>query len=138
MNEIMMKEELKKVNAKNNRSAWNRGVNQYSEIMLDDIIDSMEWYHETFNEMNTKLLEKRALNGASDWKEYSWGGCSLIYNGDIAKRLCNPSELKKTDNGRKRPNKNEEWLDTQARALFQAFHRIVTAFNILKAIEKGE
>lgn len=132
MNEITMKEELKRVNAKHNRSAWDRGVNQYSEIMLDDIIDSMEWYKEEFDEMNTKLLKIRALNGASDWNQYSWGGCSLIYNGDIAKRLCNPSEFKKTDNGRKRPNKNEEWLDTQARALYQAFNRIVTAFNNLK------
>lgn len=135
MNEITMKEELKKVNAKHNRSAWNRGVNEYAEIMLDDIIDSMELYKETFDDMNTKLLKVRALNGASDWKEYSWGGCSLIYDEDIAKRLCNPSELKKTDNGRKRPNKNEKWLDTQARALYQAFNRIKTAFNNLKEKE---
>lgn len=135
MNEIMMKEELKKVNAKNNRSAWNRGVNEYAEIMLDDIIDSMEWCNETFAEMNTKLLKNRALNGASDWGQYSWGGCSLIYNEDIAKRLCNPTELKITDNGRKQPNKSEEWLDVQARALYQAFNRIVTAFNNLKEKE---
>lgn len=135
MNEITMKEELKRVNAKNNRSAWNRGVNQYSEVMLDDIIDSMEWYHETFDEMNTKLLKLRALNGASNWEQYSWGGCSLICNEDIAKRLCTPSELKKTDNCRKKPNKSEEWLDVQARALYQAFNRIVTAFNNLKEKE---
>lgn len=135
MNEMTMKEELKRVNAKNNRSAWNRGVNQYSKVMLDDIIDSMEWYKETFDEMNIKLLKNRALNGASDWAQYSWGGCSLIYDEDIAKRLCNPTELKITNNGRKAPNKNEEWLDVQARALYQAFERIKTAFNNLKEKE---
>jgi hypothetical protein len=32
--------------------------------------------------------------------------------------------LKKTRNGEKKPNGNEEWLDVQARALFQAAQRI--------------
>jgi hypothetical protein len=67
-----------------------------------------------------KLLSRALLNGASDWEQYSWGGCSLIYNEDIARRLCSPSELKRTRDGERRPNANEEWLDTQARALFQA------------------
>lgn len=47
------------------------------------------------------------MNGASTWSEYSWGGSALIYNGDIAKRLCNPSELKRTHNGERRPNSQE-------------------------------
>lgn len=48
----------------------------------------------------------------------------MIYDSDIAERLCNPSELKKTRNGERRPNGREEWLDTQARALFQAANRV--------------
>ena len=64
------------------------------------------------------------LNGADDWKQYSWGGCSFIYDGQIAENLATPSELKRTDDGRLKPNKNEEWLDTQARALYQAFRLI--------------
>jgi hypothetical protein len=56
----------------------------------------------------------------SSWNDYSWCGSSLIYNGDIAARLCCPSELKKTREGERRPNANEQWLDTQARALYQA------------------
>ena len=60
------------------------------------------------------------LNGARSWHDYSWGGCSLIYDRDIANRVCTISELKKTDNGTKRPNRREEWLDVQARALHQA------------------
>ena len=70
---------------------------------------------------NAAELKSYALNGAEDWKAYSWGGCSLIYNCDIAARLCAPYELKKTQNGAKRPNAREEWLDVQARALFQAY-----------------
>ena len=68
------------------------------------------------------------LNGAQDWNKYSWGGSSLIYDGDIAERLCTPSELKKTRNGERRPNGREEWLDTQARALHQAAKRVYTIY----------
>jgi len=64
------------------------------------------------------------LNGADDWKEYSWGGCALIYNSDIAKHYCTPSELKKTNGGLKKPNSNEDWLDVQARALRQACGKV--------------
>ena len=67
-----------------------------------------------------QMVKKALLNGADSWSAYSWGGSSLIYNGDIAARLCCPSELKKTREGERRPNAREEWLDTQVRALFQA------------------
>jgi hypothetical protein len=45
-------------------------------------------------------------------------------NEDIAERLCTPSELKKTRHGDRKPNSREEWLDVQARALYQASNRI--------------
>jgi hypothetical protein len=99
------------------RSAWNRGVNTYALELLEEY----EW---NYGADACAPCEADLLNGAADWKQYSWGGCSLIYNGDIAERLCSPSELKKTRNGEKKPNKNEEWLDTQASALFQAAQRI--------------
>lgn len=69
------------------------------------------------------------LNGAQDWEQYSWGGSALIYDCDIAERLCCPSELKKTRNGERRPNSREEWLDVQARALYQAASRVVNAYR---------
>lgn len=99
------------------RSAWDRGVNTYAL----ELLESYEW---NYGADACAPCEKDLLNGAADWKQYSWGGCSLIYNGDIAQRLCSPSELKKTRNGEKKPNRSEEWLDTQARALFQAAQRI--------------
>ena len=99
------------------RSAWDRGVNTYALELLEE-------YKNNYGADACAPCEKDLLNGAADWKQYSWGGCSLIYNGDIAQRLCSPSELKKTRNGEKRPNSREEWLDTQARALFQADQRI--------------
>lgn len=79
------------------------------------------------------------LNGADDWEMYSWGGSALIYDSDIAARLCCPSELRRTDGGRKRPNASEEWLDTQARALAQAARivRRTIAALLLTVTETG-
>lgn len=94
------------------RSAWERGVVAYAESMLDELEPEEELY--------PKTVEKTLLNGAPSWHDYSWGGCALIYSSDIAERLCSPSELRRSDNGRLRPNAREEWLDTQARACFQA------------------
>lgn len=103
------------------RSAWQRGVIAYAFEMVEELKEALMQELVTPYELsNPDMVEDFLLNGAEDWKQYSWGGCSFIYNEDIAKRLCNPSELKKTHNGERRPNKREEWLDTQARALFQA------------------
>lgn len=94
------------------RSAWERGVVAYAESMLDEL--------ELEEELYPKTVEETLLNGAPTWHDYSWGGCALIYDADIARRLCCPSELRRTRGGKRRPNAAEEWLDTQARACFQA------------------
>ena len=110
------------------RSAWARGVKEYALELLDNLAEGIKggWVDECDIE-SPKLLEKALLNGASDWNQYSWGGCALIYDSDIAERLCTPSELKKTHNGKRRPNPSEEWLDTQERALFQASYKVKKA-----------
>ena len=59
-----------------------------------------------------------------NWPAYSWGGCALVYDADIARALCAPWELRRTRGGELRPNRREEWLDVQARALAQACRRI--------------
>lgn len=93
-------------------SAWERGVVAYAESMLDEL--------EPTEELWPRTVEKVLLNGAPSWHDYSWGGCALIYDRDIARRLCSPSELRRCRDGARRPNSREEWLDTQARACFQA------------------
>ena len=108
------------INTRKTRSAWNKGVTLYALELLDNIRDLTA--ADSMRDLQTALL-----NGARDWKEYSWGGCSLIYNADIAARLCTPSELKRRNGGEWRPNRYEEWLDVQARALYQAFRLICRA-----------
>ena len=109
------------------RSAWNKGVTLYAFELVDQLEETAEYN----GELPSPGEETRAAmpNGASSWSEYSWGGCSLIYNEEIAERLCYPSEYKKTRGGERRPNAREEWLDTQARALTQAARRVSALYR---------
>ena len=107
-----MKNKIKEVKTK---SKWGEGVKEYALEMLEGL-----------EENGVKEITKEALlNGADDWSTYSYGGSALIYDADIAERLCTPSELKKTKGGERKPNKEEEWLDVQARALYQASRLIL-------------
>lgn len=108
------------------RSAWDKGVKLYALELIDDLQEAIAGgYFEEGKLNNTAELKEQLLNGAKDWNQYSWGGCALIYDEEIAERLCSPSELRKTRNGQRRPNSREEWLDTQARALSQAARMIM-------------
>lgn len=112
----------KELEARKDRSAWNKGVTLYALELVEELEERAEY--EGRNPEPGKECREWMLNGADDWSQYSWGGCSLIYDSDIAERLCCPSELKRTRNGERRPNSREEWLDTQARALYQAANRV--------------
>ena len=116
---------LQKVENVKVRSAWNNGVKMYAIELLDDAASNREC--DEF--VSLQELKEAILNGASDWMQYSEGGCSLIYNSDIAERLCNPSELKRTKNGLNDPNSRENWVQVQARALFQAWELIKRVYN---------
>lgn len=105
------------------RSAWKKGVKTYALEMLDSIKSKIT------AGLSEKELERKLLAGSSTWDEYSWDGRSLIYNVDIAARLCAPWELRKTQNGSRRPNAREAWLDVQARALWQAEWLICKAYR---------
>lgn len=113
--------------ARKDRSAWDKGVNAYALELVEELRERAEY--EGHNPESEKECREWMLNGAQDWSAYSWGGSSLIYDGDIAERLCCPSELKKTRNGERRPNSREEWLDTQARALYQACNRVARLYS---------
>lgn len=121
------KEIKENLETRKDRSAWDKGVTVYALEILENIAEIIDYKGK---EPETRAeLKAIALNGAESWKEYSWGGSALIYNSDIAERLCAPSELKKTRGGERRPNSREEWLDTQARALYQAFRRLAIAWE---------
>ena len=123
-------------NKKGMRSAWGQGVIKYALEMVDNLEeDQLNGFS---NWKENHIYENTLLNGASDWNEYSYSGFSLIYNEDIAERLLTPSELKKfyyedcsliKFNNYKNPNKREDWMQMQARALFKAMMLIIVEFN---------
>ena len=117
-----MKKALETLESRTDRSAWNRGVTLYAHELLGDVVENVERGYYAAPQTRD-AFEGVALNGAKSWAQYSWGGCSLAYDVDIAKRLCTPSELKKTRGGELNPNSQEAWLDVQARALNQAAWR---------------
>ena len=120
------------------RSAWSRAKKEYAVELLDNLRTAAAYAAENGEPSpleSRKTVRAALLNGARDWKEYSYGGCSLIYNSDIAARCCNPSELRRTHGGEKRPNAREDWLDVQARALYQAGAVLMAAYDI--AVREG-
>ncbi len=122
-------EELKKrVEAYKATSAWGRGVKEYALDLLDNMEEGIEggWFSDE-DILSPNLLRKELLNGADSWDEYSLSGCALIYDKDIAERLCTPSELKKKKGGRLQPDNRETWLELQAKALNQAANIIMRA-----------
>lgn len=110
---------IERLEQKRARSAWNEGVRKYALRMMRD-------YYEELLNFNPKLPieEKTFLNGATTWSKASYSASYLVCGEDIAKMLCTKTELKKTRNGELPPNSHETWLDTQARALFQAWKLI--------------
>ena len=121
------------IESEKQRSAWDKGVSAYALELVEQLGEQIGGgYFDELNLSEPKKVRAALLNGAENWSQYSWGGCSLIYDGDIAERLCCPSELKKTRNGERRPNSREEWLDVQARALYQAANRICRHIRTLE------
>lgn len=126
--EEIVKTVTEKVEQTKTRSAWERGVKEYAEELLEELAEAVEGgYVDESDLSNRRLFEKAMLNGAGSWAQFSEGGCSLCYDGQIAERLCAPWELRKTDHGRKDPNHRENWIAVQTRALYQAAHLILAA-----------
>lgn len=101
------------------RSAWGCGVLEYARDMVECL--------DTDATMTSDTVRRAVLNGATDARQYSEGGCALIHDCDIAARLCTPSELKRKKGGELPPNSREEWLDVQTRAINQALDLICRA-----------
>lgn len=119
------------VNNTKTRSAWSKGVQSYAFHILAQFED---WRR--FNESNglecPELDERTALNGASDWSAWAYGGCGLVYDSAIADRLCTPSELRKLDGGARVPAGAATWLDIEARAARQAWRMIAEAVRVVE------
>lgn len=98
-------------------SKWQDGINEYAKELLEGYEEARAY------DNDLQLTERTLLNGADNWQQYSEGGCSLIYDEDIAERLATPSEIKRQTRKyglSEMANSRETWLEVQARALRQA------------------
>lgn len=113
--------ELENMKKRFARSAWDKGVYDYAFDILEPLGDELE-------NVNADTL----MNGVNTWTAYSYGGCALICDDDIAKRMCTPSEYKKYLNAglNSKLSDSDYWLgDVQTRALFQAMAKIRRAYT---------
>lgn len=109
-------------------SAWDNGVYDYALDILKPLNDELE-------DVNADTL----MNGANTWTAYSYGGCALICDDDIAKRMCTPSEYKRYLNAgpNSKLSDSDYWLgDVQTRALFQAMLKIRSAYTSIIALQR--
>lgn len=108
------------------RSAWDKGVKAYALDLCENI--------ENAKKVIPGKVEKTLLCGASNWRQYSYGGCAYVCDEEIAEALCSPSTLKrctlKDGSIREKANARETWLDLQARALFLACRLIKRLISV--------
>ena len=105
------------------RSCWNRGV----ASLIRDYAEEVLKEHDGETVSNKELF--RLWNcGNETLRDAVYGGCFDIWNYDIAKRLCTPSEFKKSNEGMRNPNRCENWLDMEYRAIYRA---VCLTYNIL-------
>lgn len=113
-----------KLNNLKTRSAWDKGIKEYAYMLLQVYEDN---HIEEITKEDIKNI-KQKYYGVGSWLEISYSGSLLCYDEDIARTLCTPSELKRTDNGRLAPNRHESWLGCQARAAWQAQRLLLLLF----------
>lgn len=115
------------------RGTYNKAIYQYAFELVDNIADNYRTTAEELKHLeNITNLKEKSLNGASDWEQYSWGGCSLCYNYDILHRLFCKSIVEKYENADS--VRGRHLLDWQACALSKAFSKI----NFLIKMNKAE
>ena len=100
------------------RSKWERAVRDYALEMVSQCDKKdITSYKELLNHCDAKNMTDYAIA-----RDLSEGGCFEIWDGDIAKRLCTPSQLKRVTrkDGTVRDLPDETWIDVQTRAVYQA------------------
>lgn len=105
------------------RGAWANGVKSYAFDLLNRFDEFC-----SYDENAPEFCEETLLNGAANWLQYAEGGLGLCCDCAIAERLCNATELKRTQGGAQQPNSRETWLQVEARALSQAWRMLRDAW----------
>ena len=115
------------------RSQWKRAIRLYEKELYESIFGKIEkeliraFAFGDYDSIKDRI-KKLLLNGAKDWTEYSFRGCSLCYNGEIEERLLPPSQRGKRS--------GEALLKLQAEALKEAAS--IVAYKIAPVVDWPE
>lgn len=108
------------------RSKWEQAVRDYALEMISQCDKTdITSYKQIPNHCNAASMTDYAIA-----RDLSKGGCFEIYDADIAKRLCTPSQLKRVTrkDGTVRDLPRGSWIDVQTRAVYQAILLIKHAY----------
>ena len=112
--------------SKSERSYWSKGV----ASLIRDYGDSVLGEHDG-EIISARDFYKLWNCGNDSLRDAVYNGCFDIWNYDIAKRLCTPSGLKKSNEGMRTPNKRETWLDVELMAVQQAIYKSLSIMKIV-------
>lgn len=124
-----------KLNGLRFSSPWQEAVQDYAQELLKNVSNELEWYRSENKPTEVDLISAcfntSVFSNESDFDvaiRCSEGGCFLIYDEGIARKLCTSDEFERLhyykDGSLKNPNPRENWLQCQGRALFQAFRML--------------
>lgn len=103
------------------KSAWEKGIKTYAFKLLDILEAYCGRGMKKYMPNNARAFEKMLRFGADSWTSCAYGGgVHFLNREEICKTLCSPSEQKKTNYGKRKPNSCETWEDVSARAYSQA------------------
>lgn len=108
------------------RSYWNRGVASLIRDYGDEVL----------GEHDGEIISARDFYklwncGAETLRDAVYDGSFDIWKYDIAKRLCTPSKFKKSNEGMRRPNKRQDWIDVELIAVQQAMYKSLEIMKIV-------
>lgn len=123
---------IKTIENEQPKSQYEKAKKYYALEICDNIKNHYNFRNLDKNLENVENLQEYAMNGADSWSQYSWGGCSLVYNEDILQNIFCKSIAKKYQNAD--TVRGIHLLDYQANALVKAFSHIK---RILKQIKSN-
>lgn len=112
-----------KLNALKPRSAWDKGVIGYADMLLTRYKDEL-----MVCEKPRMYSRELALCGASSWLHFSESGMGLGYPNRICEALLPPGEAKRLI-GKDGPGPGVTWHEFEARALSMAHSLLVDLFT---------
>lgn len=115
-------------------TVWRSGVRSYAVELFTDVAEARGL--NIFDDVTVEITETELLNGADNWLHFSKGGCALVFNEDICRRLYGNKTHEKFFKSKNTSQNQPDWIELQAKALESAAKLVMKTVN--KSINKEE